>query len=85
VYVSDIKTNRATERIMEIKGEAVNRILKRDKKIKLYSAEKIIVTRNRFIHGYDEITDDLIWSIVIDYLPKLKNEVTVQLDKKGCA
>jgi uncharacterized protein with HEPN domain len=75
-YVSDIKTKRAIERDLEIIGEAANRILKKDKDIKLNNVEKIIGTRNRIIHGYDKISDDLIWSIVINHLPKLKDEVT---------
>lgn len=80
-YVSDIKTKRAVERDLEIIGEAANRILKKDKDFKLNNVEKIIGTRNRIIHGYDKISDDLIWSIVINHLPKLKNEVTVLLDE----
>lgn len=75
-YVYDIKTKRAVERNLEIIGESVNRILKKDKKFKLNNAEKIISTRNRIIHGYDKISDDLIWSIVINHIPKLKEEVT---------
>ena len=75
-YITDIKTKRAIERDLEIIGEAVNRIIKKDKHFKLENAEKIIGTRNRIIHGYDKISDDLIWSIVINHLPKLKIEVT---------
>ncbi|KAF0236752.1 MAG: hypothetical protein FD181_2522 [Prolixibacteraceae bacterium] len=75
-YVSDIKTKRAIVRDLEIIGEAVNRIRKKDKNFKLDNAEKIVGTRNRIIHGYDKISDDLIWSIVINHLPKLKDEVT---------
>jgi uncharacterized protein with HEPN domain len=70
------RTRRAVERNLEIIGEAVNRILKKDRDFKLVNAEKIIATRNRIIHGYDKISDDLIWSIVINHLPKLKDEVT---------
>jgi uncharacterized protein with HEPN domain len=62
-YVSDLRTKRAVERNIEIIGEAVNRILKRDKHFKLNNAQKIIGTRNRLAHTYDKITDDLIWSI----------------------
>tara|TARA_R100000935_G_scaffold3372_4_gene8743 strand:+ start:858 stop:1196 length:339 start_codon:yes stop_codon:yes gene_type:complete len=80
-YVSDIKTKRATERDLEIIGEAVNRIFKKDKNFKLDNAQKIIGTRNRIIHGYDMISDDLIWSIVINHLPKLKKEVEALLNK----
>ncbi|MFV0553881.1 MAG: DUF86 domain-containing protein [Mangrovibacterium sp.] len=79
-YVSDIRTKRAIERNLEIIGEAANRILKREKDFKLENVQRIIGTRNRIIHGYDKISDDLIWSIVINHLPKLKNEVTSLLN-----
>ena len=74
-YLLDLKTKRAVERNIEIIGEAVNRILKKDKLFKLDNALQIIGTRNRIIHGYDKISDDLIWSIVINNLPKLRDEV----------
>ncbi|WP_373522978.1 DUF86 domain-containing protein [Aquiflexum sp.] len=80
-YITDIKTKRAIERNLEIIGEAVNRILKKDKNFKLENTGKIIATRNRIIHGYDKISDDLIWSIVINHLLKLKNEVIGLLDE----
>src|SRR5450756_941638 len=74
-YLVDTKTKRAVETNIEIIGEAVNRILKKDKQFKLESAQKIIGTRNRIVHGYDKISDELIWSIVINNLPKLREEV----------
>jgi uncharacterized protein with HEPN domain len=74
-YLADVKTKRAIERNLEIIGEAVGRILKKDEGFYLENAGKIIGTRNRIIHGYDKISDDLIWSIVINHLPKLKAEV----------
>lgn len=80
-YASDIKTKRAIERDLEIIGEAANRILKKDKYFKLENIEKIIGTRNRIIHGYDKVSDDMIWSIVINHLPKLKDEVTGLLNE----
>jgi uncharacterized protein with HEPN domain len=43
-YVSDIKTKRAIERDLEIIGEAVNRILKKDKNFKLDNVQKIVGT-----------------------------------------
>ncbi|HDR52204.1 MAG TPA: DUF86 domain-containing protein [Mariniphaga anaerophila] len=80
-YLSDIKTKRAVERDLEIIGEALNRILKKDKSFRLENAQKIIGTRNRIIHGYDTISDDLIWSIVVNHLPKLKNEIDAIMEK----
>ena len=74
-YSKDIRTKRAVERDIEIIGEAINRILKKDKNFVIENAQKIIGTRNRIVHGYDKISDDLIWSIVINHLPKLKIEI----------
>ena len=75
IYRNDIKTKRAIERDIEIIGEAVNRILKKDSDFKIENAKQVIGTRNRIAHGYDNISDDFIWSIVINHLPKLKQEI----------
>jgi len=32
-------------------------------------------TRNRIIHGYDSISDDVLWGIIIKHLPTLRDEV----------
>ena len=80
-YAGDIKTKRAVERDIEIIGEAINRILKKDKGFQLENVYKIIGTRNRIAHGYDKISDDLMWSIVINHLPKLKAEITAKLEE----
>ena len=82
-YVSDTKTKRAIERNLEIIGEAVNRIIKKDSHFQIQHSSKIVGARNRIIHGYDKISDDLIWSIVINHLPKLKEEVEVLLDEQS--
>jgi len=73
-YKSDIRTKRAVERNIEIIGEAVNRILKKDRNIQITNARKIVDTRNQISHGYDKVSDDVIWAIVINHLPKLKIE-----------
>lgn len=80
-YQKDIKTKRAIERNIEIIGEAVNRILKKDKNFEINNAQQIVGTRNRIIHGYDRVSDDLIWSIVINHLQKLKTEVEGLFDE----
>lgn len=74
-YQHDIKTKRAVERSIEIIGEAVNRILKEYPNISIENARNIVGTRNKIIHGYDSISDTLIWSIITIHLPKLKEEV----------
>jgi len=66
---------RAVERNLEIIGEAVNRINKKDPTLSISNSRKIIDTRNRIIHSYDNVSDDILWSIVINHLPNLKEEV----------
>ena len=79
-YLQDIKTKRAVERNLEIIGEAVYRILKVDPQFSLTHSKKIIATRNRIIHGYDAISDELIWAIVINHLPQLQEEIKNYLE-----
>ena len=75
-YRKDLKTKRAVERNLEIIGEATNRVLVRDPDFELTHSRKIISLRNRIIHGYDVISDELIWGIIVNDLPKLKSEIS---------
>ena len=81
-YRKDGRTRRAVERNIEIIGEAVNRILKFNPEFQLQNARNIIGTRNRIIHSYDAISDELIWSIIINHLPLLKAEILALLELK---
>ena len=81
-YQQDIRTKRAVERNIEIIGEATNRILKYDATVEISNSRKIVETRNRIIHGYDTVSDEIIWGIVIKHLPLLKEEVQKILGKQ---
>jgi uncharacterized protein with HEPN domain len=74
-YKKDIKTKRAIERNIEIIGEAVNRIVKKHPDFPIRDSRNIIGARNRIIHNYDMISDEVVWSIVVDDLPHLKEDV----------
>jgi len=80
-YQEDLKTKKAVERNLEIIGEAVNRILKADSSIQIKNAKNIIGTRNRIIHSYDNISDEVIWTIVSRELPDLLEEVKSLIDR----
>ncbi|MGA2405858.1 MAG: HepT-like ribonuclease domain-containing protein [Bacteroidales bacterium] len=41
---------------------------------------EIIGSRNQIIHGYDSISDENIWGIITNYLPKLKSEVNTMIN-----
>lgn len=74
-FQKDLKTKRAVERNIEIIGEAMSRILKIDPAIKISHTRKIIDTRNRIIHGYDSVSEDILWGIIVRNLPDLEKEV----------
>ena len=74
-YQNDVKTQRAVERNIEIIGEAMNRILKKDDSIAISNSRQIVAVRNRIIHGYDSVSDDIIWGILIRYIPILQSEI----------
>ena len=74
-YSRDIILKRAIERDLEIIGEAVNRILKEEPDFSIQNARRIIGLRNQIIHGYDSVSDENIWGIVINHIPKLKEEI----------
>lgn len=68
------------KRNIEIIGEAMNRILKVDKEIAITNSRKIVDARNYIIHVYDSLSVDILWSMVINHLPKLRNEVIALLN-----
>lgn len=74
IYLSDTCLRRAIERNIAIIGEAVNRILKEDRDIKITAARNIVDTRNYVIHSYDNVVDEILWGIVIKHLDVLKEE-----------
>jgi uncharacterized protein with HEPN domain len=81
IYQNDLRTKRAVERNIEIIGEAMSRILKENSEIEISNSRKIVDVRNRIIHGYDSVSDDVIWGIVIRNLPVLQNEVEILLNE----
>ena len=80
-YQNDLKTRRAVERNIEIIGEAMNRILKKDNSIEITNSRKFVDVRNRIIQGYDSVSDEIIWGIVVRNLPILQTEVDFFLSK----
>ena len=74
-FKKDLKTRKAIERNIEIIGEAVNRILNVNPNIKINKKKKIVDTRNRIIHGYDTVSEEIIWAIVSNDLIKLRQEI----------
>ena len=53
----------------------MDRILKTDPDFPISDSRKIADTRNRVIHGYDSVSEDIIWLFVSKYLPILEKEI----------
>ena len=75
VYCSTPMLQRAIQMNISIIGEATNKLLKLEPGIPITKAIKIVDTRNYMIHGYDSVSHDMVWSIVINHIPLLKAEV----------
>lgn len=82
-YKKNLMRKRAVERNLEIIGEAINRIIKSDNSYssKITDALAIVGLRNQVIHAYDNISDENIWAILTNHLPKLKIEIDKLLEK----
>lgn len=72
---SDLEASRilslALVRLIEIVGEAVNRVSKQGKQLSQISWPLVIGMRNRLIHGYDAVDLDIVWQTVTEELPSL--------------
>jgi uncharacterized protein with HEPN domain len=79
-YLSNKMLRRAIEREFEIIGEAMNRIDKLNSHLQISNKKQIINMRNRVIHGYDKIDNEIIWGVIVRYLPTLKNEINLLLE-----
>jgi uncharacterized protein with HEPN domain len=68
----DLTFNLALTRLIEIVGEAANRVPEefREDHSEIPWIE-IIGMRNRLIHGYDEVDFDFLWNVVRNDLPRL--------------
>lgn len=75
IFENDVIFRKFVERNIEIIGEAMNRILKVDPQININSARKIVDTRNYVIHAYDSLKPDILWAIVVNHIPRLKNDI----------
>lgn len=53
----------------------MNRMLSLQSDLEFTDARKIVDTRNRIIHGYDTVSDEVLWSIVTTNLQTLKPEI----------
>lgn len=83
VFCNDRLFFRGIQMNIAIIGEAMNQILRTQPEIKISSARKIVDTRNYVIHGYDSLSPEILWNIVINHLPILKAEIANLIGKES--
>ena len=78
-YVADLKTRSAVERQLEIIGEALSQLLENfpEKEEQFPEAPRIISFRNRLIHGYASVSNEVVWGVLERNLTAL----TVKVDE----
>ena len=81
LYIGDRGLQLQIERLLEIIGEALNRILKSDPDLRDQLSDPMIIVgmRNRISHGYDAIDNEVIWSSASFDVPLLLHEVDLLL------
>lgn len=77
-YSGDDLIRSAVERQFEIIGEALNRL---DAALvsEIREHRKIVGIRNLLIHGYAEVDDTVVWSIIQEKLPALLEDAQALL------
>jgi uncharacterized protein with HEPN domain len=66
----------AVERKLEIIGEAFAKLENAEPAVteKFPELRKIVGLRNRIIHGYDTVDEELVWDVVKNKLPALQQQ-----------
>lgn len=76
-YRSEDMLRAAVERKFEIVGEALNQLRKVNPTLieNVVDYHRIIAFRNVLIHGYAQVDDNLVWTVVQEKLPELLKDL----------
>ena len=83
-YSTDAMLRSAVERQFEIIGEALNQAVRVDASLSgcITNIGRIVAFRNRLIHAYSSIADEVVWGIVETSLSTLRYEIRTILDRQ---
>lgn len=84
-YCTDKMRRSAVERQLEILGEACTRISKLEPSLSetITHLKLAIGLRNRIIHGYDSVDDEIVYSTVVEDLNPLYTDLSQLLALRG--
>jgi uncharacterized protein with HEPN domain len=82
-YSADALLRSAVERQFEVVGEALNQAVRLapDLTHRLSGCRRIVAFRNKLIHGYASVSDEVVWGVLETNLPTLRREVQSLLDE----
>lgn len=80
-FVADELLRAALERKFEILGEALNRAEQSDPDLadRLPELRRVVGMRNRIIHGYDAVDEEILWDAVGFKVPNLSIQIAAIL------
>lgn len=74
-YEANRMLRTAVERLLAIIGEAINHYRREPESIPLAYTRQIVQLRNRLVHAYDSVDHSVIWRIIRNEVPLLREEV----------
>jgi uncharacterized protein with HEPN domain len=82
-YSTDALLRSAVERQFEVMGEALNQALRLypDLSEHVSACGRIVAFRNRLIHGYAFVSNEVVWGVLETNLPTLRREVQSLLNE----
>ncbi len=82
-YEADEMLRAAVERKLSVIGEAFNQLEAAEPAATENFPElrKIVGMRNRIVHGYDNLDEELVWDVAQNRLPLLKRQIEKLLKK----
>jgi len=82
-YEGDPLLRSGVERQFEIVGEALSRMLHLAPELlpRITDARRIVAFRNRLIHGYASVANEVVWGVVEGNLAVLQREIRALLDE----
>jgi uncharacterized protein with HEPN domain len=80
-YQSDELLKAGVERKLEVIGEAFAKLENCEAALaeRFPDLRRIVGLRNRIIHGYDSVDDEIIWDVVTNKLPALLRRVEQEI------
>ena len=84
-YADDKMRRSAVERQLEILGEACARLAKLEPALagSVVNLKLAIDLRNRIIHGYDSVDDEIVYLTVVGDLAELRDDLSRLLAERG--